>query len=129
MRLTLYILIAIATLSAAHAAEPPAPPNEPAAAPNEAPAVAPHYRPTTVKCTATVNAWIEADDNSLPQRMNAKAESRKRVQLKLVGSAPSRGESVVCSYASRSRDVTTSYYMRCVYPRQERGLRHSYSCR
>jgi hypothetical protein len=61
--------------------------------------------------------------------MNAKAESRKRVQLKLVGSAPSRGESVVCSYASRSRDVTTSYYMRCVNPRQERGLRHSYSCK
>jgi hypothetical protein len=121
MRLTLYILIAIATLSAAHAAEPPAPPNEPPAAP-------PHYRPSTVKCTATVNVWIEVDDNSLPERMNAKAESRKRVQLKLAGSAPSRGESVVCSYASRSRDVTTSYYMRCVYPRQERGQRHSYSC-
>jgi hypothetical protein len=121
MRLTLYILIAIATLSAAHAAEPPAPPNEP-------PATAPHFRPSTVKCTATVNVWIEVDDNSLPERMNAKAESRKRVQLKLVGSAPSRGESVVCSYASRSRDVTTSYYMRCVNPRQERGQRHSYSC-
>jgi hypothetical protein len=120
MRLTLYILIAIATLSAAHAAEPPVPPNE-------APAP-PHARPSTVKCTATVNVWIEVDDNSLPQRMNAKAESRKRVQLKLVGSAPSRGESVVCSYASRSRDVTTSYYMRCVNPRQERGQRHSYSC-
>ena len=121
MRLTLYILIAIATLSAAHAAEPPAPPNEPPAAA--------HFRPSTVKCTATVNVWIEVDDNSLPERMNAKAESRKRVQLKLVGSAPSRGESVVCSYASRSRDVTTSYYMRCVNPRQERGQRHSYSCR
>jgi hypothetical protein len=109
----------------AYAADPPA-----AAEPiPEARSAPPRYRPSTVKCTATVNAWIEADDNSLPERMNAKAESRKRVQLRLVGSAPSRGESVVCSYASRSRDVTTSYYMRCVNPRQERGQRHSYSCK
>ncbi len=122
MRLTLYILITIATLSAVHAAEPPAPPSEPPAAPL-------HSRPYTVKCTATVNVWIEVDDNSLPARMNAKAESRKRVQLHLVGSTPSRGESVVCSYATRSRDVTTSYYMRCVNPRKERGQRHSYSCK
>jgi len=126
MHLTLYIGIALLAVGLdAYAADPPA-----EAEPNpETRSTPPHYRASTVKCTATVNAWIEADDNSLPQRMNAKAESRKRVQLKLVGSSPSRGESVVCSYASRSRDVTTSYYMRCVYPRQERGLRHTYSCR
>ena len=126
MRLTLYIGIAmVAVVLDAYAADPPA-----AAEPSpETRAAPPHYRPSTVKCTATVNVWIEADDNSLPERMNAKAESRKRVQLKLVGSAPSRGESVVCSYASRSRDVTTSYYMRCVNPRKERGQRHSYSCK
>ncbi len=125
MRLTLYIGIAMVAVGlGAYAADPPAA-AEPSPETSSAP---PHYRPSTVKCTATINVWIEVDDNSLPQRMNAKAESRKRVQLKLVGSAPSRGESVVCSYASRSRDVTTSYYMRCVNPRQERGQRHSYSC-
>ena len=65
----------------------------------------------------------------LPAREGAKAETKKRVQLKLVGSTPSRGESVVRSYASRSRDVTTSYYMRCVNSRKEWGQRHSYSCK
>ena len=126
MRLTLYIGIAMVAVGLdAYATDPPAA-AEPGPETRTAP---PRPRPFTVKCTATVNVWIEADDNSLPERMNAKAESRKRVQLKLVGSAPSRGESVVCSYASRSRDVTTSYYMRCVNPRQERGQRHSYSCK
>jgi len=126
MRLTLYIGIALLAVGLdTYAADPPAV-AEPSPETTSAP---PRPHPSTVKCTAMVNVWIEADDNSLPQRMNAKAESRKRVQLKLVGSSPSRGESVVCSYASRSRDVTTSYYMRCVYPRQERGLRHTYSCR
>ena len=126
MRLTLYIGIALVAVGLdAYAADPPAA-AEPSPETRSAP---PHYRASTVKCTATVNVWLEAADNSLPERMNAKAESRKRVQLKLVGSSPSRGKSVVCSYASRSRDVTTSYYMRCVNPRQERGLRHSYSCK
>ena len=126
MRLTLYIGIAmVAVVLDAYAADPPAA-AEPSPETRSAP---PHYRPSTVKCTATVNVWVEADDNSLPERMNAKAESRKRVQLKLVGSSPSSGESVVCSYASRSRDVTTSYYMRCIQPRMERGQRHSYSCK
>jgi hypothetical protein len=126
MRLTLYIGIAMVAVGLnAYAADPPA-----AAEPGPEARPAPlHNRPFTVKCTATVNVWIEVDDTSLPERMNAKAESRKRVQLKLVGSSPSRGESVVCSYASRSRDVTTSYYMRCVNPRKERGQRHSYSCK
>jgi hypothetical protein len=116
MRLTLYILIAIAGLgtSTAYAADPEVP------RPN---------RPQTVKCTAAVNVWVEVDNDSLPERMSATAESNKRVQLRLVGSSPSRGESVVCSYASRSRDVTTSYYMRCTNPRKERGQRHSFSCK
>jgi hypothetical protein len=126
MRLTLYIGITILAVGLnAYATDPPA-----AAEPSPEARPAPlHSRPFTVKCTTTVRVWVEVDDSSLPERMGAKAESRKRVQLKLVGSAPSRGESVVCSYASRSRDVTTSYYMRCVNPRQERGLRHSYSCK
>lgn len=126
MRLTLYIgIVMVAVGLDAYAADPPA-----AAEPSPETRSAPtRYHPYSVKCTATVNVWIEVDDYSLPERMNAKAESRKRVQLKLVGSSPSRGESVVCSYASRSRDVTTSYYMRCVNPRKERGLRHSYSCK
>jgi hypothetical protein len=115
MRLTLYILIAITGLGmgTAYAVDSEAP------RPN---------RPQTVKCTATVNVWVEVDNDSLPERMGAKAESNKRVQLRLVGSSPSRGESVVCSYASRSRDVTTSYYMRCTNPRKERGQRHTYRC-
>jgi len=130
MRLTLYIGIALVAVGLdAYAADPPAAAEPSPETRSETRSAPPHYRASTVKCTATVNVWIEVDDNSLPQRMNAKAESRKRVQLKLVGSSPSRGESVVCSYASRSRDVTTSYYMRCVNPRQERGLRHSYSCK
>ena len=129
MRLTLYICIALIGLGGTqvYADEPPAAPVK-ATAP-EPPAAPLHSRPFTVKCTATVNVWIEVDNNSLPARMDAKAESSKRVQLHLVGSSPSRGESVVCSYASRSRDVTTSYYMRCANPRKERGQRNSYSCK
>jgi hypothetical protein len=125
MRLTLYIGIAIVAVGLdAYAADPPA-----AAEPGPETRSAPlHSRPFTVKCTATVRVWVEVDDNSLPAREGAKAESKKRVQLRLVGSTPSRGESVVCSYASRSRDVTTSYYTRCVNPRKERGRQHSYIC-
>ena len=126
MRLTLYIGIAMVAVGLdVYAADPPA-----AAEPSPEARPAPlHSRPFTVKCAATVRVWVELDDNSLPAREGAKAESKKRVQLKLVGSAPSRGESVVCSYASRSRDVTTSYYTRCIQPRKERGQRHSYSCK
>ncbi len=126
MRLTLYIGIAMVAVGLdACAADSPA-----AAEPGPETRSAPlHSRPFTVKCAATVGVWVEVDDNSLPAREGAKAESKKRVQLKLVGSAPSRGESVVCSYASRSRDVTTSYYTRCIQPRKERGSRHTYMCR
>ncbi len=121
MHLALYIGIAtvMVTLNARAA-------NEPA---TEAKPTPLHSRPYAVKCAAAVQVWVELDDGSLPAREGAKAESKKRVQLKLVGSAPSRGESVVCSYASRSRDVTTSYYTRCIDPRKERGARHTYVCR
>ncbi|MBI3570687.1 MAG: hypothetical protein HY082_06235 [Gammaproteobacteria bacterium] len=125
MRLTLYIGIAMVAVGLdAYAADPLA--AEPSPETRSAPL---HSRPFTVKCAATVRVWVEMDDSSLPAREGAKAESKKRVQLKLVGSASSRGESVVCSYASRSRDVTTSYYVRCIQPRKERGQRHTYACR
>lgn len=126
MRLTLYIgitmtAIGLNTYTADSATViDPTPEKEPAPL---------HSRPFAVKCAAAVNVWIEVDGSSLPPRIGAKAESRKRVQLKLVGSAPSRGESVVCSYASRGRDVTTAYYVRCIQPRKERGQRHLYQCR
>ena len=120
MRLTPYILIAVMVCGSLVGATAPADADD-------APPL--HGRPFTVRCKSSVNVWIEVDDNSLPSREGAKAESRKRVQLKLVGSQPSRGESVVCSYASRARDVTTSYYTRCANPRKERGLPHTYSCR
>ena len=87
-----------------------------------------HLRPFTAKCLSSVNVWVELDSDSLPARLHANPESRKRVLLHLVGSSPSRGESVACSYASRSRDVTSSYFIRCVNPRKERGHRHSYMC-
>ena len=86
-------------------------------------------RPHTMRCLSTVNAWLEVDGSSLPKREHAYSEAKKRVQLSLIGSSPSRGESVVCSYASRSRDITTSYSERCVYPRKVRGYRHTYSCK
>ncbi len=85
-------------------------------------------RPHTMKCESRVNVWLEVDSNSLPGRQFTYAESKKRVQLRLIGSTPARGESVVCSYASRSRDITTSYSVRCVDPRKVRGYRHTYSC-
>ncbi len=87
-----------------------------------------HSRPYSVRCTAMVNVWVEVDINSLPAREFSNTEGRKRVLLNLVASAPSRGDAVVCNYATRSRDVTTSYSVRCLHPRKERGHRHSYQC-
>ncbi|MBI3546383.1 MAG: hypothetical protein HY081_07285 [Gammaproteobacteria bacterium] len=87
-----------------------------------------HSRPYAVKCTATVNAWVEVDSNSLPVREYSNTETKKHVLLNLVASAASRGDAVVCNYATRSRDVTTSYSVRCLHPRKERGHRHSYLC-
>ena len=106
-------------------------PETPAAAPKASqPAPARrHQRPSTVRCLPTVNAWVEVDSGNLPKREHTITESKKRVALKLVDSSPSRGESVLCSYASRSRDVTTSYSVQCTQPRKERGQPHAYSCR
>ena len=108
--------------STSFAAEPPA-----SAPKTEEPAPL-HSRPYTVRCTAMVNVWVEVDINSLPAREFSNAEGRKRVLLNLVASAPSRGDAVVCSYATRSRDVATSYSVHCLHPRKERGHRHSYQC-
>ncbi|OGI50167.1 MAG: hypothetical protein A3E57_03815 [Candidatus Muproteobacteria bacterium RIFCSPHIGHO2_12_FULL_60_33] len=87
-----------------------------------------HTRPYTVKCAATINVWVEVDSNSLPERKPTNIESKKRVQFSLIGSTPYRGDSVLCNYATRRRDVATSYSIRCLQPRKERGYKHSYFC-
>lgn len=87
-----------------------------------------HTRPYTVKCAATINVWVEVDSESLPTREPTSIETKKRVQFSLIGSAPYRGDSVLCNYATRRRDVTTSYSIRCLQPRKERGYKHSYFC-
>lgn len=121
MRLMPLVLSTLVSITLAHAAEPPAD-NGPGAAP------ALHMRPHAVACTGSVNVWVEVDERSLPAREHSIAESKKRVQLNLIGSSPARGDSVVCSYATRSRDMTTSYSVRCIQPRKERSRRHSYIC-
>ena len=117
MRLIPYILIT--TTIAVYAAAMPA---------SAGTTVPMQSRPHTMKCQSSVNVWLEVDSDSLPGREHAYSEPKKRVQLYLIGSTPARGESVVCNYASRSRDITTSYSERCVYPRKVRGYRHTYSC-
>lgn len=86
-------------------------------------------RPHIMKCQASVSVWVEVDGASLPGREQARTEAKKTVTLHLSGSTPARGESVICQYASRGHDVTTSYSERCVDPRKLRGYRHAYSCR
>ncbi|MHB8534586.1 MAG: hypothetical protein ACYDBW_03980 [Sulfuricaulis sp.] len=86
-------------------------------------------RPHIMKCQASVRVWVEVDGASLPGREHAFTEARKTVSLRLSGSTPARGESVICQYASRGHDITTSYSERCVDPRKLRGYRHAYSCR
>lgn len=85
-------------------------------------------RPHTVKCAAAINVWVEVDSESLPKRQTTNTENKKRVQFSLIDSAAYRGDAVLCSYATRRRDVTSSYSIRCPQPRKERGYRHSYSC-
>lgn len=87
-----------------------------------------HTRPYTVKCAATVNVWVELDNTSIPTREPTNIELKKRVQFHLIGSAPYRGDAVLCNYGTRKRDVATSYTVRCLQPRKERGYRHSYFC-
>jgi hypothetical protein len=128
MRLAWIVVITFTLLTgvSAFGAEPEAPAAAPQAS-EPAPAKR-HQRPSTVHCLPTINAWVEADNSNLPKQHTI-TESKKRVALKLVGSSASRGESVMCSYASRSRDVTTSYSVQCTQPRKERGQLHTYSCR
>lgn len=82
----------------------------------------------TVKCAPTINVWVEVDSGSLPKRQPTNTETKKRVQFSLIGSAAYRGDAVLCNYATRRRDVATSYSIRCRQPRKERGYRHSYFC-
>jgi len=117
MRLRRFFLLAIAFIgpSGAYGEEPKAPPV--------------HTRPYTVMCAATIKVWIEVDGQAIASREPVSLESRKRVLFKLFGSAPYRGDAVLCNYATSHRDVTTSYSVRCLDPRKQRGHRHSYLCR
>jgi hypothetical protein len=92
------------------------------------PAASSRVRNHTVKCAPTVNVWVEVDSGSLPKRLPTNTENKKRVQFSLIGSAAYRGDAVLCNYATRRRDVATSYSIRCPQPRKERGYRHTYSC-
>ena len=113
MRLILLALTAIVVAVDALAAEPAGPL---------------HTRSFTVKCTPTINVWVEVDTESIHSRESVNIEKKKRVQFNLIGSMPYRGDSVLCNYASRRRDVATSYSIRCLQPRKERGYKHSYIC-
>lgn len=92
------------------------------------PAATPPARNHSVKCASTINVWVEVDDSSLPARVPTNIETKKRVQFSLIDSAAYRGDAVLCNYATRRRDVATSYSIRCPQARKERGYRHSYSC-
>lgn len=121
------IMIVMVTGTYAFGAEPPAQSPAPATSnPERAPL---HFRPYSVKCAPSVNVWVEVDSNSLPPREFTHAEAKKRVQLRLVSSTPNRGDTVLCSYANRGRDMTTSYSVHCIDPHKERGYRNSFLCR
>jgi hypothetical protein len=92
------------------------------------PAATSSARNQTVKCAPTINVWIEVDSGSLPKRQPTNIETKKRVQFSLIGSAAYRGDAVLCNYATRRRDVATSYSIRCLQPRKQRGYKHSYFC-
>ena len=81
-----------------------------------------------VKCAATISVWVEADGAGIPARHPVKVEAKKRVTFRLTGSAPYRGDAVLCNYATGRRDVTTSYSVRCLQARKQRGQRNSYLC-
>lgn len=98
------------------------------AAEPDAPTTSRQTRPYTVKCAPSINVWIEADGDGIATREPISLESKKRVQFNLMGSSPYRGDAVLCNYATRRRDVTTSYSVRCRQPRKERGYKHSYLC-
>ena len=114
MRQLLLALSAMVAVADVSAAEP--------AAPSSA-------RNYSVKCAPAINVWVEVDGASLQARTPTNIETKKRVQFSLIDSAAYRGDAVLCNYATRRRDVATSYSIRCPQPRKERGYRHSYSCR
>ena len=120
------IMIIMVTGTNAFGAEPP---TESPAPTTSDPGPAPlHTRPYSVKCAPSVNVWFEVDTNSLPPREYTHPEAKKRVQLRLVSSTPNRGDAVLCSYANRGRDLTTSYSVRCIDPHKEHGYRNSFLC-
>lgn len=98
------------------------------AVPVERPPAPVHTRAYTVKCAATVNVWVEMDRDSIATREPVNTETKKRVQFSLIGSAPYRGDAVLCNYTTRRRDIAASYTIRCLQPRKEKGYRHSYFC-
>jgi hypothetical protein len=114
MRLFLFALSVMVAATGVSAAEPVAPL---------------HSRSYSVKCAATINVWVEVDGASLPEREPTNIETKKRVQFRLVESMSYRGDAVLCNYATRRRDVATSYTIRCLQPRKQHGYKHSYSCR
>ncbi len=93
------------------------------------PAAPLHSRSYSVKCAATINVWVEVDGASLPEREPTNIETKNRVQFSLADTMSYRGDSVLCDYATRRRDVATSYTIRCPQPRKQHGYKHSYSCR
>jgi hypothetical protein len=84
--------------------------------------------PRQVQCLPVANVWVEPDVGKIPEHELYGTDGRKRIPLNLVSSAPYRGDAVICSYASRGRDVTTSFSLRCRMPRRDRVYRHTYSC-
>jgi hypothetical protein len=121
------IMIVLVTGTYAFGAEPPA--QSPAPATSDPESVPLHTGPYSVKCAPSVKVWVEVDSNSLPPRENTRPEAKKRIQLRLVSSTPNRGDAVLCRYANRGRDMTTSYSVRCIDPHKERGYRNSFLCR
>ncbi len=87
-----------------------------------------HTHPYTVRCAPSVYVWVEVDSKSLPASEYTHAEAKKRVVFKLSGATPYRGDTLLCSYANRGHNVTTSYSVRCIEPRKERGYRNSFLC-
>ena len=131
MRLRLVVLMAVTFIMGITTvvAETPAADAPIASAPTREPIPPPiRTRPHSVKCQATIQVWIEADSASLPAHVLLKPEAKKRVSLGLVRTSSYRGDTVMCAYANRNREITSSYAIHCLQPRKERGYRDSYLC-
>ncbi len=124
-----WIAVIFVTGTAAVATASPAADESLTSTPKREPVPPPiHTRPYSVKCQASMQVWIEADSSSLPTHILMKPESKKRVSLSLVRTSSYRGDTVLCAYANRGRDVTSSYAVHCLQPRKQRGYRDSYLC-